>query len=90
MIYCENTAMSVPHDVADFNFIEWWQSQETQYPNLAKFAYDMLSIPGMAAECERVFSGAKRLITQDRNSLKEDVIEANECLRAWYMAEYFD
>ena len=30
----------------------------------------------MSAECERVFSSAKNLITDRRNGLKEDIIEA--------------
>ena len=38
----------------------------------------------MSAECERVFSSAKHLVTDSRNCLKADIIEANECLKSWY------
>jgi hypothetical protein len=38
----------------------------------------------MSTECERVFSGAKRTITPERNRLSEKVIEACECLKAWW------
>ena len=36
----------------------------------------------MSAECERVFSSAKKLITPERNALADDTIEACECLKA--------
>jgi hAT family C-terminal dimerisation region len=38
----------------------------------------------MSTECERVFSGAKRTIIPERNRLSESVIEAWECLKAWW------
>ena len=44
----------------------------------------MLAIPMMSAECERVFSSAKHLITDARNRLNPDIIEANECLKHWF------
>jgi len=53
-------------------------------PDLARFALDMLAIPAMSAECERVFSSAKHLITDARNRLNPDIIEANECLKHWF------
>ena len=48
------------------------------------FALDMLAIPATSSECERVFSSAKLLITASRNRLLPDIIEANECLKAWF------
>jgi hypothetical protein len=38
----------------------------------------------MSTECERVFSGVKRTITAERNRLSDTVIEACECLKAWW------
>jgi hypothetical protein len=38
----------------------------------------------MSTECERVFSSAKKLITPERDQLEEDIIEACECLKAWW------
>jgi hAT family C-terminal dimerisation region len=49
-------------------------------------AFDILSIPAMSAETERVFSGAKLTISPSRNRLGEDIIEATECLNRWYRA----
>jgi hypothetical protein len=47
-------------------------------------AVDILSIPAMSAEPERLFSGAKIAITDRRNRLGSDVIEALECLKSWF------
>ena len=44
----------------------------------------MLAIPLISAECERVFSSPKHLITDSRNRLKADIIEGNECLKSWF------
>ncbi|KAJ9640112.1 hypothetical protein H2201_008629 [Coniosporium apollinis] len=41
----------------------------------------------MSAECERVFSSAKHLLSDARNRLNPDIIEANECLKAWFTDE---
>ena len=45
---------------------------------------DILSIPAMSAEPERLFSGAKITITDRRNRLGSDVVEALECLKSWF------
>jgi hypothetical protein len=36
---------------------EWWINNRFKFPVLAKMAWDILSIPAMSAEVERVFSG---------------------------------
>ena len=64
----------------------FWARYEAQYPSLARMAFDVLSIPAMSSECERVFSSAKILIDDRRARMKEDIIEASECLRAWLQA----
>jgi hypothetical protein len=38
----------------------------------------------MSAEPERLFSGAKITITDRRNRLESDTIEALECLKSWF------
>ena len=49
-------------------------------------AFDVLSIPAMSSECERIFSSTKILLSDRRARMKEDIIEASECLRAWFRA----
>jgi hypothetical protein len=38
----------------------------------------------MSDECDRLFSSAKLTIVDRRGRFKADIIEACECLRAWY------
>ena len=64
--------------------LAFWNARYTTQPDLARFALDMLAIPMMSAECERVFSSAKHLLTDARNRLNPDIIEANECLKYWF------
>jgi hypothetical protein len=45
-------------------------------------ALELLSIPQPHAK-RRVFRSAKLLIHDRRTRLKEDIIEASECLRNW-------
>jgi hypothetical protein len=39
----------------------------------------------MSAEVERVFSQAKKLITDERNSLLPTTVQACECQKHWMM-----
>jgi hypothetical protein len=69
---------------SDFSPIQWWWEHRGEYPTLYQDTLDTLAIPAMSAECERVFSSAKKMLTPERNGLQEDVLEAAECLRAWW------
>lgn len=53
------------------------------FPSSTKLALDIYSIPAMSSECERVFSETKRVITDERNQLKDTTIEAIQCQRNW-------
>jgi len=72
--------------------LAWWleDTQQKNYPNLSKMAVDILSIPAMSSEPERLFSGAKITITDRRNRLGRDVIEALECLKSWFGIREFE
>ena len=71
--------------------LSWWleETQQKNYPNLSKMAIDILSIPAMSAEPERLFSGAKLTVTDRRNRLGSDVMEALECLKSWLRVHDF-
>ena len=71
------------HESKQLHPIRWWQNRESEYPILSQLAFDLLSIPAMAAGVERVFSGTKELITDRRNALDIESIQANECFRNW-------
>lgn len=63
--------------------LDWWKAHQNTYPRLARMAQDILSIPAMSAEVERLFSSAKLMLPPARNALLEDGIEAGECLLNW-------
>jgi hypothetical protein len=65
------------------NVTAYWRAKSVCYPQLSHMALDLLSIPPTSCEAERVFSSAQLLIHDRRTRLKEDIIEASECLRNW-------
>jgi hypothetical protein len=67
-----------------FDLIKWWWNNQGSFPTLYQDALDKLAIPAMSAECERVFSSAKKMVTAERNRLSEDIIQACECLKVWW------
>lgn len=64
--------------------IAYWLSRYDSQRDLARFALDMFAISPMSDECERLFSSAKLTVVDRRGRMKADIIEACECLRAWY------
>lgn len=71
--------------------IEWWSTVGCiDYPYLSKMALDMLSIPAMSDEPERLFSRLGHMVTKHRNHLKPQTIEATQCLQSWAKAKIID
>lgn len=47
--------------------LRWWQEiGSKKYPTLAGLAFTVFAIPAMSAECERAFSRAGKIVTDDR------------------------
>ncbi|KAM5529351.1 transposase-like protein [Fusarium oxysporum f. sp. phaseoli] len=67
-----------------FDAIRYWNDRYYTQPDLARMALDVLAVPSMSDECERLFSSAKVLLSDQRSRLKIDIIEASECLRSWF------
>lgn len=67
----------------------WWtaEPQRTRWPDLSRFAIEVLSIPAMSDEPERIFSGARRTISWERASLKPDIVEATECSKHFCISQ---
>lgn len=65
--------------------LHWWceEQQRKRWPKLSYMAIDILSIPAMSDEPERVFSRARRTISWDRAQLGAETIETVECLKDW-------
>lgn len=66
--------------------IQWWaqEQQQKRWPRLSVFAFEVLSVPAMSDEPERVFSGGRRTISWDRMQLGAETVEKIECLKSWY------
>jgi hypothetical protein len=72
------------NDDEEFDPIQYWNERYHSQTDLARMALDVLAVPPMSDDCERLFSSAKLLLTDRRSRLQMDIIEASECLRAWY------
>jgi hypothetical protein len=74
-----------PHDIGKITALEWWSQDQqiTRWPKLSSMALDILSIPAMSDEPERVFSGARRTVSWERSQLDVQTLECIECLKHW-------
>jgi hypothetical protein len=61
----------------------YWSKQQKKWPSLYRMALNVLSIPLINTKYERIFSACNYLITARRNHMKDDIIKALTCLRAW-------
>lgn len=68
--------------------LQWWSQdqQRKRWPRLSLMAMDILSIPAMSDEPERVFSGARRTISWERMQFGPESIEKVECLKSWHQS----
>lgn len=65
--------------------IDWWkeESQQEAYPNLSRWAVDVLSIPAMSDGPERLFSRAANTLNEDRVQLLPETVQTLECIKSW-------
>ena len=47
-------------------------------------AFETLAIPTAATDYGRAFGSGRKLISLERNHLGDGIIEATECLKAWW------
>jgi hypothetical protein len=57
---------------------------DTAVLEASSHATDGNTLSFKSAEYERVFSSVKKMATAERNRLSEDIIQACECLEAWW------
>jgi hypothetical protein len=74
----------------DGSSLQWWCLQKKRWPRLSLMAIDILSIPAMSAEPERIFSGGRRTISWDRAQLEAETVEKLECLKHWERSSILD
>jgi hypothetical protein len=51
---------------------------------------ELMGIPAMSDEPERIFHSAELLISDLRKCLADDVIQASECLKSWIQQDLID
>jgi hypothetical protein len=64
---------------------QYWRRPDVcaRFPTLSLMAMDILAIPAMSAEPERIFSLAGNVFSARRNRLHETTVEAQLCLANW-------
>ncbi|KAL5724963.1 hypothetical protein ACHQM5_008163 [Ranunculus cassubicifolius] len=67
-----------PLDVLDY-----WKSNQFSYPELARMARDILSIPVSTVASEAAFSVGGRVVDQFRSALLPENVEALVCTNDW-------
>jgi hypothetical protein len=74
-----------PRHITTKTPLEWWcrEEQRFEYPHLHQMAIEVLSVPAMSDDPERVFSCTRRTISWDRARLSAETIEKLECLSNW-------
>lgn len=72
-----------PEDQACETPIAYWVEKRRIWPRLSKMALDILSIPPMSDEPERIFSLSGLMTVANRGRLQTDIIGASICLANW-------
>ena len=56
------------------DILEWWRTNEANYPNLSRFARDCLPIPATSVPSEQVFSVCGDMISEKRSQLNKKTV----------------
>ena len=63
--------------------VQYWWGKRNEYLRLSRMALDLLSIPPMSAECERLFSVSGQMVSPLRTRLEASTIGITPTLRSW-------
>jgi hypothetical protein len=72
----------------DGNAVLYWIAMRPKYPQLSKFAINILTIPASSCECERLFSKLGDLLEPKRRAINSELLAAFQLIRAWTRAGY--
>ena len=79
-LYLEEPTLSRTVSVVVLDF---WNSQQFKYPDLARLARDVLCVPISTVASESAFSLGGRILDQYRSSMSPPTVEALICTRDW-------
>jgi hypothetical protein len=68
--------------------VQYWNQMSSKYPNLSRFALDILTIPASSCDCERLFSELGDLLEPRRRALSDQVLSALQLIRSWARAGF--
>jgi hAT family C-terminal dimerisation region len=66
--------------------LDYWHHQQHRYPRLSAMALDVMTIPAMSADVERLFSDIGVMVTDRRSRLDAMIISIAQVLRSWIRA----
>ncbi|KZT31579.1 hATC-domain-containing protein, partial [Sistotremastrum suecicum HHB10207 ss-3] len=79
--YSKDLARDVERDT---DLVKWWSENAARYPVLSRIALDVLPVQASSVPCERLFSAAKHIATDQRSRLGTDKFEQLQLLKfAW-------
>ena len=63
--------------------MKYWQIKQVIWPELAAMALDLLAVPAISSECERVFSSCAKMTTPESRKLLGKTLWHYQCLKNW-------
>jgi hypothetical protein len=64
--------------------LKWWKANAFQYPLMALAARDLLVVPGLEVDVERLFCGGRDLLGICRSCLKGETMRILTLLKAYF------
>ena len=75
-----------PNDGAVDDPFQYWYLRQEEYPRLSRMAIEILSVPPMSSEPERLFSVSGAMVAPKRTRLDASTIGVAMTLRSWFRA----
>jgi hypothetical protein len=66
----------------DGNAVQYWITMRPKYPQLSKFAIDILTIPASSCECECLFSELGDPLESKRRAIGSELLAAFQLIRS--------
>ena len=86
-LYLQESAISVEPTDTKFDILSWWKVHTVQFPTLLTLAQQILMTPMTSISSESAFSTGGRVLSDSRNRLKPETLEALICARDWIMTD---
>jgi hypothetical protein len=68
--------------------VQYWIQMSSKYPNLSRFAIDILTVPASSCDCERLFSELGDLLEPRRRALGNHILSTLQLIRSWARAGF--